>query len=227
MGEKSIEVRSWRTEHRGDLLICASMRPAFYKKDMEEMEEEWGCVFLYGHALCAVRLQEVRPMQPGDEEFAQIAEHEPDAYSWILEDIRPIVPFAQKGRQGLFEVPDELIQLPPFTLLESVVVKPGICDSKLGIDQSGWQGRVTSIIPTDEGCFVIGVLLDSIALKALPISIIRRCVEQGWDWAEMLFDPECIELATPRDSWEDVLTAMEDIRKSNPAMFPEQDHQRH
>ena len=68
MGIKTIEVKDWDTIHRGDLLICSARKPAFSKDEMEEMEEEYGCTFLYGHALCVVRIIDVRPMKEGDEE---------------------------------------------------------------------------------------------------------------------------------------------------------------
>lgn len=33
----------------------------------------------------------------------------PGRYAWILENIRPVEPFAIKGQQGFFNVPDEMI----------------------------------------------------------------------------------------------------------------------
>src|SRR5512139_261867 len=97
-GLKTIEVRTWDTLHRGDLLICSSGRPAFSKEDMEELEEEYGCTFLYGHALGIVRLVDVRPMRRGDEEEALTDKVDPEAFSWVLEDVRPIIPFPVKGK---------------------------------------------------------------------------------------------------------------------------------
>jgi len=37
------------------LLICASGKPAFSREEMAELEEEYGCTFLYGQALCLAR----------------------------------------------------------------------------------------------------------------------------------------------------------------------------
>ena len=105
-GLKTIEVRSWDTLHRGDLLICASGKPAFSREEMAELEEEYGCTFLYGQALCLARLVEVRPMQQGDEEEALMDEIDPEAFSWVLEEVRPVVPFPVKGKQGFYEVDD-------------------------------------------------------------------------------------------------------------------------
>jgi hypothetical protein len=119
-GQKTIEVRTWDTLHRGDLLICSSGKPAFPKEDMEDLEEEYGCVFLYGYALCVVRLADARLMRKGDDEKALMDAFDPEAYSWILEDVRPVIPFPVKGQQGLFNVDDHLIQLSPFRYDEPV-----------------------------------------------------------------------------------------------------------
>lgn len=87
-GEKTIEIRTWTTHYRGDLLIVSSASPKI---------EPAGC------ALCIVRLADVRPMTK-DDEAAACCSWDPTYISWVLTDIRRIEPFPVKGRLGLYEI---------------------------------------------------------------------------------------------------------------------------
>lgn len=95
-GRKTLEIRSWTTHHRGDLMICASTtgkgEPA-------------------GVALCVVELIRIRPMELTDEAAAcyplQLGE-----YAWELTSVRRLrEPFPIKGQQKLFrrKIPSELL----------------------------------------------------------------------------------------------------------------------
>lgn len=210
-GLKTIEVRTWDTLHRGDLLICSSGKPAFSREDMEELEEEYGCTFPYGQALCLVRLVEVRLMRPGDEEEALMDEIDPEAYSWVLEEARPVIPFPVKGKQGFYEVDDRLIVISPFQYGESVVVKSGTLAQDFGIDFSGWHGRTADILCTEEEETRIQVIWDSVSLKSLPLAVIEKCEQEGIDWTGVLLRLGEIERAEPRDTWDDVQDAVEQI----------------
>lgn len=210
-GLKTIEVRSWDTLHRGDLLICASGKPAFSREEMAELEEEYGCTFLYGQALCLARLVEVRPMQQGDEEEALMDEIDPEAFSWVLEEVRPVVPFPVKGKQGFYEVDDRLISISPFHHGESVAVKNGTLAEGFELDFSGWHGRTADILATEEGEIRIQVIWDSLSLKNLPPELIARCEQEGIDWTGVLLRLEEIEPAAPRDTWDEVEDAIEEI----------------
>jgi hypothetical protein len=121
--QKTIELRSFNTSHRGELLIVAA------KKDYtgnvlitcHDEAAEWTCkehidfwedhdeVFLRGHAICVVTITDSRPMTFDDE---QPACHRvfPNAKAWALENLRRIKPFPVIGKQGIFEVPDSLIE---------------------------------------------------------------------------------------------------------------------
>jgi hypothetical protein len=218
-GHKTIEVRTWDTLHRGDLLICSSAKPAFPKDDMEELEEEYGCLFLYGHALCVVRVADIRLVRKGDEEKALMDEIDPESYSWILEDVRPVIPFPVKGKQGLFQVDDGLITLSPFKYDEPVVVKSGTFAEDFGVDFSGWQGRTSDILLTEEGEARITVLWDSQSLRSVPLSVVEECVKEGIDWTAVLLRLHEIDHAEPRDTWDDVQEAMDRIVEENPSIF--------
>jgi hypothetical protein len=97
---KSIECRTWQTDYRGDILICASSR------------RQSG--FISGKALCVVELTDIEPFA---HEHLEAAGMEPDempdkpSYAWHLDKLQWIEPFDVKGRLHLFDVDDELIHL--------------------------------------------------------------------------------------------------------------------
>ncbi len=220
-GQKTIEVRTWDTSHRGDLLICSSGKPAFSKMEMEEMEEEYGCTFLYGHALGIACLADVRHVRKGDEEKALMDEIDPEAYCWVLENVRPVIPFPVKGRQGLFEVDDNLITVSPFQYDETIVVKSGTLAEDLGIDFSGWHGRASEILLTEEGEPRIHVTWDSLSLRTMPLTVIEKCVSEGFDWTGVLVRLHEIEHAESRDTWDEVRNAIENIEAEHFSIFQE------
>lgn len=89
--EKTVENRTWKTNYRGDILICSTVKR--YKDTIP------------GHALCVVTLKDVVPMKKEHLEAAQMFEEEynPDSYAWILENVRIIKPFEVKGKLSLWE----------------------------------------------------------------------------------------------------------------------------
>lgn len=93
-GRKTIEVRSWPTQHRGDLLIVSSKKPASGTR---------GGDHLLGHAICVVKLVDCRPMIQGDENRACCELFE-NVWAWELEDVRKILPFVVNGKLRLYEV---------------------------------------------------------------------------------------------------------------------------
>ena len=99
-GEKTIEVRSWNTEHRGDLLICSSSAPKIPG-------------MISGCAVCIASLDDVVPFKKKHLEAACMDEMpEPKSYAWILSNIRLIKPFAVKGKLNFYHVDDnEIVEL--------------------------------------------------------------------------------------------------------------------
>ena len=220
-GQKTIEVKEWDTLHRGDLLICSAKKPAFSSEEMEDLEEEYGCVFAYGQAICIVELTEVRLMRKGDEEKALEDEVNPEAYSWVLENARPVIPFPVKGKDVLFEVGDGLITPSPFQYDQPVLVKSGAIAKDFGIDFSGWRGRVSDLVLTEEGEPRVTVIWDSLSLRAMPVTAIEACERAGIDWTAVLLRLTEIEGAEARDTWDDVRGAIEAIEEENPSLFGE------
>ena len=120
-GSKTIEIKSWQTLYRGDLLICASQTPAsFLKKtsivdsegrnkvvDKEFEVEEY---MYFGKGLFIAELYDIQPMKKEDEDQA-LADLLPECFSWFLRNVRPVILFEVTGRLNLFDVSDLLIIL--------------------------------------------------------------------------------------------------------------------
>lgn len=87
-GIKTIETRTWKTNYRGPLLICASANP----------KSEFS-----GKAVCVVELVDCREMTKSDETDA-CCQIYPEAKAWVLRDVQLIEPFPVKGQLRLFEV---------------------------------------------------------------------------------------------------------------------------
>lgn len=99
-GEKTFEYRTWKTDYRGDLLICSTASPKIIDT-------------ICGHAMCVVRLNDIIKVT---EENYQDFENDltPDdigIYAWQLTDLRYIQPFPIKGKQGFANVDDNLIKI--------------------------------------------------------------------------------------------------------------------
>ncbi len=91
-GSKTIEVRTRPTKYRGPLLIVSAKRPDIAPA---------GC------ALAVVNLADSRPMAEADEQAA-MCRWRPNAWAWILADVRRIKPQPVRGQLGLFEAPIRL-----------------------------------------------------------------------------------------------------------------------
>jgi hypothetical protein len=112
LGYKPIETRTWKTNFRGDILICVSQKlftgklfipSGFSSHDMTN------AYYHVGKAICVVSLVDIRPMVKEDEKLACCPIYD-GAYSWILENIRPIKRFPVKGKLNIFQVEDKLIE---------------------------------------------------------------------------------------------------------------------
>ena len=99
-GEKTIEVRSWLTDYRGDILICSTAKKL---KDT-----------IPGHALCVVKLADVQPFTKKHMKAACMpaGAFQPGLYAWMLEDLRIIRPIPVKGKLSLWNFDGEIEYLP-------------------------------------------------------------------------------------------------------------------
>jgi hypothetical protein len=108
----------------------------------------------------------------------------------------------------------QVISQNPVTNLESgdcVVVRPRVKDPNYGLDISGWQGRITEIETYQPGQVTIMFQWDSLSLKRMPATAIRRSEENGLDWTTMGLYPEEVEKAEPRDTQADVDEVIEEL----------------
>jgi hypothetical protein len=94
--QKTIEFRTWETSHRGELLICSNgdLVPGTIAR----------------HALHIVDLKEVRPFTRKDMDAACLDTAPGKGYAWVFDYVCPVVPFKVRGKPGLFDVEDRLIQ---------------------------------------------------------------------------------------------------------------------
>jgi ASCH domain-containing protein len=104
-GLKKIEVRSWTTKHRGDLLICAAKSAdAGWEYDGNQPR---------GVTICLVTLLDVRPLRRSDMRPAMLRKGgwllNEGSFAWILSNPRRLVPRTTIGKLGLFDLPDAII----------------------------------------------------------------------------------------------------------------------
>ncbi len=222
-GQKTIEVRSRNTSYRGDVLLCSSKTPDLTKEDMREFEQDFGITCLYGHALCVARLVDSRPLREGDEDAAYMEEIDPDLFGWVLEAVRPVVPFPLTGRLGFYEGDDRLIKASPFAIGDCVRIREDVeLDSGSEFALRGGQGRVVFVeFAGDET--LVSVMLDSPSLRAIPVSHLESCVADKAVWHTFLFEPEELQPAEPRDTLQETWNTIEEIERQHPELFPEEE----
>ena len=107
-GDKTIELRSRPTQHRGPLLICAS------KTDRDCWVQYEGRDYLLpvGVMMCIVDVVDCRPATEADGDAA-FSDVDPGIYAWVLENPRHVMLKPVNGRLNMFEAPDEQIELMP------------------------------------------------------------------------------------------------------------------
>src|SRR6266576_2450647 len=84
-GQKTIETREWATTYRGPILLVSSKVPKI---------EPAGC------AVAVAELIDCRPMTKADELAAKCPIY-PNAFAWILCNVKAIEPFPVKGQLGI------------------------------------------------------------------------------------------------------------------------------
>lgn len=91
-GYKTVECRTWKTNYRGDILICATQKKIKHT--------------IPGHAIALVTVADVVPFKRKHLKAAEMepSEFEDGMYAWILENPRVIEPVPVKGKLGLFNL---------------------------------------------------------------------------------------------------------------------------
>lgn len=95
-GQKTVEIRTWKTDYRGDLLICSTA-----KKIKNTIP---------GHALCVVSLDDVMPFTKKHEKAACVTPLDDynNLYAWKISNLRYIRPIPIKGKLSLWEYNGEV-----------------------------------------------------------------------------------------------------------------------
>ncbi len=101
----------------------------------------------------------------------------------------------------------------PFQVGDSVLVKAGVKDFDFGSDISGWQGRVSQFMETEEYGTTVMIGWDSITLLNQPESMLIECTKGGLSWDEMGLQLDEVELTTSRDTLKDVERAKFKVEK--------------
>jgi len=115
-----IETRTWKTNYRGLVLICASKirygKETLFKIAgnrqvfrMLETLDSTPYQNFNGKAIAIGRLIDCRPMTESDEDKCFV-KYNPDLYCHVYEDVRAIEPFDWKGSQGWSKVTEEYKQ---------------------------------------------------------------------------------------------------------------------
>ncbi len=115
-----IETRTWNTNYRGWVLICASktgykLRQVLnisgndqFKRIFEAVEGKEADMYKFrGHAIAIGLLVDCRPMRPLDADQCFV-EYYPDLFCHVYENVRAINPIPWKGTQGWREVSEEI-----------------------------------------------------------------------------------------------------------------------
>jgi hypothetical protein len=76
-----------------------------------------------------------------------------------------------------------------------IITRSGTVDPDLGLDISGWQGRVIEMDKGPRGQQMTCIEWDGPTLKRMPPEIIEKCEEDGLDWRVMWLDAREVELA--------------------------------
>lgn len=119
-GHKTVETRSWPTNHRGPICIHAGRKSAADGIDaLEKAGVRLDCLYDAPLPLGAIiAIADVWDCKRMDAEWVEslspleraVGDHKPDRYGWILRNVEPIEPVAARGAQGIWEVPGDVAQ---------------------------------------------------------------------------------------------------------------------
>jgi hypothetical protein len=107
-GVKVIEVRSWSTDYRGELVIVAGKQADVALAEVIDVPAH-----PRGVTLCLVELHDVRPLRRRDALPGCFLADEIDVtglFAWVLRNVRAIEQRPIKGKLGLFRVERRLIE---------------------------------------------------------------------------------------------------------------------
>jgi hypothetical protein len=96
--KKIIETRTWKTNYRGELVICSSAKPDFVHVHPDIDREPMG------YALGTVEVYDIVRMNRNHEKDAMCKLYD-GAYAWLLRNIRQFKkPIPIKGQLNIFQI---------------------------------------------------------------------------------------------------------------------------
>ncbi len=117
-----IETRTWNTNYRGKVLICASLQ-SYSDKEINSISGKeqhkrirsllmpyflQNCVAYRGYAIAIAELIECRPMKKEDEDSCFV-KFNPSLFVHIYKNVKKIEPFRWKGTQGWKSLTPDLL----------------------------------------------------------------------------------------------------------------------
>ena len=105
-GLKKIEFRSWRTSHRGTILIHSSLRYSKIQRELAVVNAivDKKLLDVKGAIIGEANLVDCRPAVPEDC-YDALCEIQDGMFAWVMTMARPLPSFISfKGKLGLFEV---------------------------------------------------------------------------------------------------------------------------
>lgn len=120
-GAKTVEVRAFSTDYRGDLLIVSgnNVIPDAMDRLEQTMNEqgvdfdEWSKEYPLNSTVCVVTLKDVVPLEQKhlkDACLDEIPQRSKPLYAWLLENPRPLEYTSFHGRLRLYDAPQELLE---------------------------------------------------------------------------------------------------------------------
>ena len=116
-GEKRVENRTWDTRYRGPLLIHAGKSRAWFDSD-EDLIRDLGSMPPFGAIVASCNLVacihiDVIDHPIAKERYPWLATHAHTngPWCWILEDVVRIDPIPYRGAQGLFNIPEFVLEV--------------------------------------------------------------------------------------------------------------------
>lgn len=169
---KYIETRSWKTNYRGELYICASKRK-LTKNDFINYKTQISLLkdinFKYGYIIAKCKLVDCKYMteelitevKKNKNEYIS-GDYQVGRYAWFLEDIEEINPIKAKGQLGLWNYYNEE---EIFRLMSDI--------------EYGWVDRNNNHYRNSEDLFSLNYRLQS------PKEIIENKIGVCWDQVEL------------------------------------------
>ena len=117
-GVKDLEIRTWRTDYRGPLLIVASSQIDSYGRAGMALRSLRDRDCPTSTAVAVVQLTRIETIRAMVKETGRTDVNRraccapyPDEYAWILSDVRRVAPVHVRGKLRIFDVPDAQIRI--------------------------------------------------------------------------------------------------------------------